>query len=640
MKNILLLLAFTILRLSLLAQDTVYHSMGNDWGGSLLIKKGKFYTILSYFPNGNLRMKGTLKDLTFEYPERKSGMGSTPNSYLTGKTLKATVKVPHNELMVWYENGSIHQEFKENALFIYDSEENDSCRVYFSGNNEIDSSVYFYGNGKVKLKTTGNESVLDWTMQVSYIGAAVITVHHYSPSRKQSFYPTGGLECNWSYAQHQQFRPYYKRDFYSETGEKSTSLFQTNDDKLTGTLVTYYHSGALKSIETIYRDQRRGGYKLFAENGQLIEQGSETGRKLDSVKVQWYENGQMKQWEDEYHFFSWHNNGILRHEHGGKYGLNVEYDVSGNIIRSNYINVGHFGADSSKVTSHGKRDSSGFRDGDWKGFYHDSTLAYRAKFNHGKQDGEFILFYTNGNPQFVSNFQSGVLHGDFIEYRNDRTISQIGSYRNGDKSGDWVEFWPNGFTFRITRYLDSGGEFLLRQFHSDSTLCISATIDSVANEIITEYFQDGKIYEKKVVDFEGHQSRTQYWYKNGQIKSTNESLYYTNGQSKSFTHRVPIYDSIGNIIAYKDSVGRHVPITERKYLSDGTLEMESTHGFNGKNNVLKTYHPNGKLKMHSVSPPDRNTNTTKYYDNEGKLIKKEVFRDGELIRSKDEQEEW
>ncbi|MFT5778155.1 MAG: antitoxin component YwqK of YwqJK toxin-antitoxin module [Crocinitomicaceae bacterium] len=644
MKGYLFLLVFVFLKLSLCAQDTVYYSMGNSWGGALLLKKGKNYLVQSYFPNGNLRMKGTLKDFTYEFPERKSGRGSTAYSYLTGKTLENTIKVPQKDVVVWNEDGTVFQEFIENMLNIYDSQGNDSCKFYFSKRNKIDSCKYYYGNGEVKLKTFGNESTSSWIIQATYIGGSFISINPFLPATKHSFFPTGELECKWNYfKKNPQHKSYYTREFYAKSGEISTALIQTNDNHLTGALISYYHSGAVKSIETIYRDKRNGGYKLFTENGQLIEQSSQRDRKIDSVKVLWFENGQMKEWEDENRYYSWFQDGALRQEHGGRYGLNFDYDLSGNITRSNYLNIGHLTHDSLKVISHGERDASGLRHGIWKGYYPDSTLAYQSHFVNGIQDGELIIYYTNGHPRYLREFQLGVMHGRHTNYNRNGSISNLGYYKDGRQNGDWIDYRADGSTFRITRYSYLTRKVLLRQYDSDSTVSVASTIDSVENEIRTEYFQDGNLYLKKVVNFNGRQTLEQHWYKNGQMKSSEEFFYDAKKQSIPYVHRVPIYDSIGNVVKYKDSSGYRIPRTKRRYAQDGTLEMESTYGFKGKKNIFKTYHRNGKLNVHSVSSPDkinRTTNITKYYSDKGKLIRTEVSLNGELIRTKEEKVDW
>lgn len=118
-----------------------------------------------------------------------------------------------------------------------------------------------------------------------------------------------------------------------------------------------------------------------------------------------------------------------------------------------------------------------------------------------------------------------------------------------------------------------------------------------------------------------------YYYKNGKLKSA-----YTNKDGKIEGKAIKYYES-GQI----ECIGeRHngVPTGEEKfYYENGKLQQIINYTDGKLTGEAKIYHENGKLQVIGNFTDGKQTGEWKHYDANGTLIKKEIYNNGELLKS-------
>lgn len=129
-------------------------------------------------------------------------------------------------------------------------------------------------------------------------------------------------------------------------------------------------------------------------------------------------------------------------------------------------------------------------------------------------------------------------------------------------------------------------------------------------------------------------------FKNGK-KNGEEKNYYENGKLKSaYTNKdgeiegkaITYYES--GQIKYIGEVHNGVPIGEEKfYYENGKLHQILNYTAGKRTGEAKIYHENGKLQVIGNFTDGKQTGEWKQYDANGTLIKKEIYNNGELLKS-------
>lgn len=118
------------------------------------------------------------------------------------------------------------------------------------------------------------------------------------------------------------------------------------------------------------------------------------------------------------------------------------------------------------------------------------------------------------------------------------------------------------------------------------------------------------------------------YYKNGQLK---DECHYKNGKREGVWR---MYSEDGKLISesnYRND--KEVGIT-RYYYEDGT-KAEIPYKDGKWHGVVKWYYKNGKLKFEKPMKNGETEGVYREYDESGNLIKEEIYKNGELISSKE-----
>lgn len=165
-------------------------------------------------------------------------------------------------------------------------------------------------------------------------------------------------------------------------------------------LMKEYYPGTdqLQRVTYFVKDTARGPFKVYYEDGEVLQEGNfEKGLLQDTIRT-WYPNGDLKD--------------ITLFEKGVPHGPALAYNSSGNLIK--------------RVPFAGGRIS-----GELKEFFEDGTVKLRQFYQNGNQEGDFFEYHPNGKLKTKGQFHKDEAVGVWIYYSD--TGEEIGreSYRKG-----------------------------------------------------------------------------------------------------------------------------------------------------------------------------------------------------------------
>jgi len=276
--------------------------------------------------------------------------------------------------------------------------------------------------------------------------------------------------------------------------------------------------------------------------------------------------------------------------------------------------INNLNAQTKTFHSNGKLKAIGFYDvqhhktGEWKQYDLDGNLNEIGFFVNGEKNGEWKTFYKNELTS-SKNYKNGKKDGNWSYYQNGK-LKQIEHYINGKASGVSKSIRENG-TLIYIRYYDNGkpiGEH-------------------------KEYYESGKI--KKVTTFiNGKTTSIKNYYESGGLSATKLLLKNKKIQAKSF------YDdgSIGSVAYIQNFKGWNPIGTVKHYHQNGKLHYKVKYSYT-KTTRTKGYYVDGKRKFkgykkmleHKGNYDMEPTGKWKYYNQNGKLQKIEIWANGKLV---------
>ncbi len=87
---------------------------------------------------------------------------------------------------------------------------------------------------------------------------------------------------------------------------------------------------------------------------------------------------------------------------------------------------------------------SGVRDGQWIEYYADSVLQTKGQYKLGRKDGEWVTYYENGKLASKGSYYLDSENGLWESYYDNGTPSAKGLYKKGIQEGEWTYWFMNG----------------------------------------------------------------------------------------------------------------------------------------------------------------------------------------------------
>ncbi len=253
----------------------------------------------------------------------------------------------------------------------------------------------------------------------------------------------------------------------------------------------------------------------------------------------------------------------------------------------------------------------GLREGIWKGFNVLGQLTSEESWSKGAQNGQQKYYYTNGNPRLVYVCDSGKIIGKVSRYFSSGQVSLVGYYNAEGPTGEWTSYYSNDsvesrscysggkLTGRRIGYSPAGkitteelfnadGEQIRIKYYNDQgklTDDLNFPYDSVG---FTLHFPNGKVRAKLYVCDRRNNGVQEYYFPNGQIKST-QNFIYGNADGKARE-----WDYNGEPVRSRDYCMDNLQGDWLEYES-GKLIFSSPFQMNENNGLYREFHPNGHL---------------------------------------------
>jgi uncharacterized protein len=298
-------------------------------------------------------------------------------------------------------------------------------------------------------------------------------------------------------------------------------------------------------------------------------------------------------------------------------------------------------------------------DGNYIGIFKDRTIAFTGKFKNSKPEGLFHFYYFNGKIRHTQIYENGLENGPFTYWDESGVLDECGELKNDTLEGNHFTWW-NYNTLRSKTFYKNGKRAGLDcYYYKNGAVNRISEYKDDKSESMKSFYENGKI--EQIGQYkEGFEVGTwKEYYKDGQLKSIK---YYSNSigvkekrdirkyvntiaeNNNSFPIGIWLeYDSVGNVITKTYHDDSFKIIKEDEFYSSGKLHfrtfyngevpyMCSQHpGHRIKNGSFEEYFSNGQIKTIGYFIDNAKNGEWKTYDNEGKLIQIENFRDDSLI---------
>lgn len=246
--------------------------------------------------------------------------------------------------------------------------------------------------------------------------------------------------------------------------------------------------------------------------------------------------------------------------------------------------------------------------------------------------------YEDGKPKIIFIYQdeSDSLNCQKKMLYNSGKINYLGQFVDGRKSGTWIWWYENGNKKDQCKYKE--GAYIDTVYHwyesgqikQIEILANKKIVDngcSSCNGTIIRYFENGKLKEKFTSDGGSFEGSYIHFEENGawDIRTfKNDSL---NGPTTE--HDI---DSTGNVTIVVGQYKKNKETGLWRWFDKDSVLFQTLNYTNGKTfGMLQTYYSNGKIAKEGFVNDGKYNGAFKYYDDKGKLVVIEHYKDGVLI---------
>jgi antitoxin component YwqK of YwqJK toxin-antitoxin module len=305
------------------------------------------------------------------------------------------------------------------------------------------------------------------------------------------------------------------------------------------------------------------------------------------------------------------------------------------------------------------------------GAYKAQLYVYsKINYQDGLPEGSFYQFDEKGDTTLIGNFTHGLENGLF-KFRNDSIpIFNFDRVYNNGEEGETIFYHDNGVIASRGLLLDMTPHGLVKSYNENGQLVQEENFNmGVHDGESKEYYDDGKLKRMVMYANDNMTGISKLYHDNEQLWSETEmrdnkfwtaiSSYDRNGKPqdkgtlKNGNGTLKTYNEKGELTAEADYEKGVLEGTSRGY-ENGRLKEVVSFKDNQVTGINKSYHDNGQLwreiemkggKVWQVlsnydrngRPQDKGTlkrgnGTLKRYDENGKLIAVDHYKDGEVVQ--------
>ncbi|MFT6865627.1 MAG: antitoxin component YwqK of YwqJK toxin-antitoxin module [Cyclobacteriaceae bacterium] len=415
----------------------------------------------SYFKNGKVYQKGTMKDGEYHgvyeeyYPT--GDLYSTCN--YTNGTLdgyyRSFFKNGQPELEGWYVDGEAEQLWKQ----YFPDGSKDQELYYISGDLNGWKKNFALGD-KIHRAFKYDKGTLVGLRQYDTLG----TVYHEADVKSGTGWRAMlTVAGDTTFKAHSQCG-YFDKDIFNYYPNKQVESRNPMKNSLyEGKYEGFSVDGKLETIGNYMNNEKHGSWKWYYENGQL-ESDYEYIKGLTANQIKrYYYNGQLES--------------NCQYEEGDNEGPCSYYDLTGNLqLTRIYVNddmIGYLNNQTQDTINfqekgefilkatfpNGKTSvTQSYKDGLKEGpviyFNANGTKSETIDYHSGETHGKWVRYYTNGNIHTEKNYSYDLKNGDEKAYYENGQIKSIIPYKNGEVDGTQIIYNQNGTIKSQTFYLN------------------------------------------------------------------------------------------------------------------------------------------------------------------------------------------
>ena len=401
---------------------------------------------------------------------------------------------------------------------------------------------------------------------------------------------------------------------FDEEGNLLTIIFFSNDENLH--FYRYYDENLNLAID------------INCIDGKCIQKGYYSDKKLAYIKevkltenldiltngkyTEYYKNGQIKvQGNNKDGKRDGEFKAFLRN---GKSAGSVFYK-DGKIIKSTLVKTMKDNASFSPI-SYANYDLDTSYSIGGVDFPNKLLKRYRMYDKKGVLNGNSISYYEEGNIQSIFPYKNNLIEGLVIRYYENGNIKEEVNYKNDKMNGEAKSYDENGKLNGRTIFKDD----------------IKLEEDVYKeNEILKNTFKNGELVKQDICTLNGT-------LKERRILNGDEmeySTFYPNGNVKQkilakdkIIIKEQIYARNGNIMSNSFFSDGKPVIELFEYYPDGKLFRKISTVNKMLNGDSIEYYPNGNIKEKVHFIDDKEEGEHFFYDEKGKLIKTEIYKNG------------
>ena len=357
-----------------------------------------------------------------------------------------------------------------------------------------------------------------------------------------------------------------------------------------------------------------GQWKFYYYNGKLKDLENYVDGNLEGKQMEYFDNGLIS-YEKEYHNDQLHGSSVSY------------YRVGTLLVVSKYI--------------------AGELDGEKKVYYPTGAIHSIARYSKGKEEGEYTTYHENGHVQESGAYKDGMLEGISKSYYDNDTLSTVEFFIKGKREGERKTYHENGRLKEKEFYKNDLLEGVYEQYFDNGQLYTRFNYTKgKANEEISYFGDDGKLFskllfEKDILKAAGYFDKSGREIHRSDRKDNKLDLEtYT---SRGYKVKQALYDQKGNSygtqttfyssgsisskVAYLDGVMNGLSVT---FYPNGNIHTEINMAQGGKNGLSKEYYQHGQLQSTGWYIDDVLQGDWFFYDEQGRLISKAYYRNGDL----------
>lgn len=472
---------------------------------------------------------------------------------------------------------------------------------------------YYYPSGVIKDLENYKNGSIEGIVEEYYTNGSIQTQKNFLNSQldglQSLYYATGGKQNTYEYKAGKQEG---KESNYYTNGKLKYELLMTNG-KYEGPFIQYYKNGHIME-KSAFKDNNRSGnyesYYNYPEKTLKAEANYDKGIAMGEYKS-YYRNGKPEE------IGSYNND-------GQKEGIWKNYFNDGTIASEESYSDGKWNASSKYYDASGKLAEEYMYKNDilqeYKAYDANGKIVYQNK-KDGKNNYDAALYYPNGNKKREGKVLAGKLTGQWKDYNMNGFITSIDNYSEGKKDKKSITYYDNGKVKAETDYSAGETNGYYRQYYKNGNLQMEgAYIKDKEVDVWNSYYKNKKLQSVNFYN-DGNMDGWQEYY------AVNGKLYYEEFYELGYVQKRVFFDTAG-IIMQESVFNKGSGKLETKYRNGKTKE-KSVYINNMLQGPSVTYYPDGKPLSTKTFESGEADGEIKFFYPDGKIEWIKTYLDGD-----------